>query len=254
MARTPAWDDLDGLGNNFGRPRTGRWKTVLVLLGLIGVATFVLGYYLPLFRAHQALLASHQALSGKAQSASAALKTAQTELSSTKDKRDELERERYQAETAKKSDLSKLELVKASLATKLDKYASKGQAAVTITDGRLFVSFPDSLIFTAQKAEVSPRGKSALCDVAKSTTQNALRVGSVAADASGAAPALGDEFKSVWTYTAARAGSVAQALAEGCGVASSRLSATGLGSTQPATVAKDVAQKFPARIDVEILP
>src|SRR5688572_16207495 len=122
MARSPAWDDLDGMGNNFGRPRSGRWKTVLVLLGLIGAATFVFAYYLPLHRAHAALTAQHQALSGKAQSAAGALKQAQTELAGIKEKRDELERDRFQRESGQKSELSKLELVKASLLMKLEKF------------------------------------------------------------------------------------------------------------------------------------
>src|SRR5262245_7323875 len=142
MARTPAWDELDGLANNFGRPRSGRWKTVLVLLCLIGAATFVLAYYLPLYRAHEALTAQHRALSGKAQTAASALKATQDELAAVKDKRDELERERRERENAKTSELSKLELLKSSLTTKLEKYAGRGQAAVTLGDGRLFVSLP----------------------------------------------------------------------------------------------------------------
>jgi len=251
MARNPAWDDLDGLGNNFGRSSSGRWKTVLVLLFLIGAATFVLAYYLPLYRAHAALTAQHQALSGKAQANADALKQAQAELSTTKERRDELERERFQQDSAKKSALSKLELVKASLSSKLEKYSSKGQLAVTLTEGRLFVSLPDSLLFAANKADVTAKGKAVLCDIAKSTAQNPLRVGSVAGDAGGAAPTLGDDFESIWAFTAARAASVAQTL-EGCGVASSRLIAAGHGSTQPA-VPKE-GQKFPARVDLEILP
>jgi chemotaxis protein MotB len=245
MARTNAWDDVDV--GNFGRSRSGSWKTVLVLLMLIGMGTFVAAYYLPLYRAHAALTAQHRAMSGKAQSAAVALKQAQTDLAAAREKRDELERDRFQRESGKKSELSKLELVKASVTTKLEKYTSKGQAVVELVDGRLFVSLPESLVFTAHKAEVTARGKSVLCDVAKSTVQQQLRVNSVAADAS--AP---EEFKSIWAYTSARSASVADTLAEACGIASSRLIAAGYGNVQPADAPKDAAQKFPARVDIEI--
>jgi chemotaxis protein MotB len=254
MARTPAWDDQLELDSPFRRSQSGRWKTVLVCLGLVGVATFVLGYYLPLHRAHAALSEQHRVMSGKAQAAATSLKQVQAELGTTKDRRDELERERFQRESLEKSALSKLDILKASLATKLEKLTSKGQAAVTLADGRLFVSLPESLVFTPNKAEVTPRGKAVLCDIAKSTTQNALHVGSVAADASGAAPALEGDFKSVWVYSAARAGNVAQTLEQGCSVASSRLSAIGHGNVQPSLLPKTVADKFPARVDIEILP
>jgi flagellar motor protein MotB len=249
MARSPAWDsqiDLNSLGVR--RSRGGGWKTVLVLLGLIGAGTFVLGYYLPLHRAHAALTAQHQALSGKAQSAAAALKNAQTELSTTKDKRDELERAQHEIQTAKTKDMAKLELVKTSLGTKLEKLTSKGQAAITLSDNRLFVSLAESMLFAGQKPEVSARGKSVLCDIAKSTAQNPLRVSSVV----GTEASLGDE--SVWGYTAAHAAGVAQALQEGCGVTTSRLLATGVGGNQAASGPKGMTAKLPARIDIEILP
>jgi chemotaxis protein MotB len=254
MARTPAWDDLDGIGNNFGQPRAGRWKVVLLSLGLIGAATFVLGYYLPLYRAHEALTAEHQALAAKAKSAAGALKVTKDELSTTKDRRDELESARHERETAEKARHSKLELVKASLASKLQRYTQKDQAAVTLSDGRLFVSLSESLVFGPKNADVSGRGKSVLCDIAKTTTQNPLRVSSVITGQADAAPELKDDFKTVWTHTSAHAAGAAQTLENSCGVNGSRLTAIGQGSTQPAGIPQDVSGKFPTRIDIEILP
>lgn len=242
MARIPAWDDdvdMNAFKTGFRPSRSKHWKVVLAGLGLVAAATFVGAYYVPLHRAHAALSAEHQTLRGKHQSAEQALKDTRAELSAATAKRDELESQRKERDDATRAEVERQRALATELSTKLAKYVSKGNAKVTTASGAVFVSFADSLLFAGPKADITPRGKVALCDLAKASGENALEI-----VVPGAEDALADSTE--------RAASAAEALSKACRVPARRLSATGQTSAGSALAKEPVSKELSERIDVRI--
>ncbi len=254
MARTPAWDDeveLKAFGGNL-RPSGGsRWKNVLLGLCAVGAATFVLGYYLPLYQAHAKLTSDHRSLRQKSQAAGQSLQKAQTELSAASVARDKLQGEQTQREQSQKAAVAKLSAIQSELGPKLEKLAKKG-ALLELSGTRLAVGLSEGLLFVPQKAELSPRGKSVLCEVAKASGAAPLRVSAVIGSSGDVAPMVPAEFKSAWAFSSARAASVADALETKCGVPAAKLSAVGHGVNQP-SAGSELAKQLPTRVEIEIV-
>ena len=217
----------------YGKSRGTRWGRVFAGLFFVAVATFVGAYYLPLYRAHQKLADQYRELGQRSQGLSETVSKAQVELKAATEARDQLQAEHDQRESAKKSTGDQMERVRVALSSKLDKFLKKGNAALLVSAGSLFVAFDSALLFLPQKLELSSTGRALLCDVAKTSEAKALSVrGSLAAGAA-VPPALVGSYPSSWALTAARAAAVAQALEQGCAFPAAQLSATGNGNQQP---------------------
>jgi chemotaxis protein MotB len=232
MARKAAWEDAADLGP-YGNSGGTRWGRVFVLLLLVGMATFVAAYYLPLYRAQQKLSEQYRDLNQRSQTLSDSAQKAQAELKTVSSERDQLRAEHDKRESAAKSDLAQLDRVRTDLSTKFDKLIKKNSALVTTNAGSVLVAFDAAALFLPQKLELSPAGKALLCDVAKSASGSALSVnGSLAEDAT-VPPAFEASYGNPWALSAARAAAVTQTLEEKCGVSAAQLRASGNGKHDP---------------------
>jgi chemotaxis protein MotB len=224
MARNPWDDDPDILAMRGSmRPRGATsWGRILFGVLIVACGTFGLAYYLPLFRAHAALVKDHSRLRSEVETARSSLKQAQSDLKTANEKREELEAERDKRESEKKALGAGSEATKSSLLASLDKPAKKKQALVGVDEGGVRVALASSFLFSTGKIDVSDSGKDALCNIAKASAQGTLRVTSIAAD--GDIPAaLKTKYENAWEYTGAASASVANTLENKCSVARARL-------------------------------
>jgi len=234
MARKAAWEDMaDGDLGPYGRSRGTRWGRVFGGLLFVAVATFVGAYYLPLHRSHQKLADQYRELGQRSQGLSETVTKVQGELKAATETRDQLQAEHDSRETAKKATGDQQERVRVALSAKLDKYLKKGNAALLVSAGSLFVAFDSALLFVPQKLDLSPAGRALLCDVAKTSEAKTLTVRTSLAPGSIVPPPLAISYPNPWSLSAGRAAAVAQTLEQGCSFPATQLSATGNGNQQP---------------------
>ncbi len=218
------------------------------------VAVGIAAYFVPLYRAHALLLEQYRDLSQKSQKQAQKLAQTETDLEAAKRTRDQHEAERKQREVAAKADGDRLELVRGELAPRLDKAASKGLALVWLPDrSGLVIGIDESLVLVPLKGKVSPDGPGLLCDIGKvAGAAGSLSLRAIhTAGKSGRAPA---PFESVFAWSAARAGAVAQALAQCGGKEPMRIVAVGAAKQDPYGDLLAAGKLPPARIEVAILP
>ena len=234
MARKAAWEDLaDADLGPYVKPRGTSWGRVFMGLLVIGTATFVVAYYLPLYRAHQKLGDQYRDLTTRAQGLSETVSKTQSELKSTTGDRDRLQGDHDRLESAKKSDGDQLERARAALTTKLDKLVKKGAAAVVVNGGALTVALDSAVLFQPQKLDLAPAGRTLLCDVVKSTEAKSITVRDSLTEGAAVPPALAASFAGQWALSAARAAAVAQGVQDGCAFPAAQLSASGNGTRDP---------------------
>ena len=234
MARKAAWEDLaDADLGPYAKARGTNWARVFSTLLVVVAATFVVAYYLPLYRAHQRLGEQYRELSQKSQSLSDSASKTSMELKTASDQRAALQAEHDQEESAKKSAAEQQERVRAALNVKLDKLVKKNSAAVVLNAGSLFVALDSALLFQPQKLDLTPTARTVLCDVVKAGEAKSWVVRDSLSEGAAVPPALAKLYPSPFAYSAARAAAVAQGLQEGCAVPAAQLSATGSGTRDP---------------------
>lgn len=216
----------------YGKSRGTRWGRVFGGLFCVAVATFVGAYYLPLYRAHQKLAQQYLELGQHSQGLSETVSKVQSELKSATEARDQLQAEHDSRESANKVTGDQQERVRVALSAKLDKFLKKGNAALLVSAGSLFVAFDSALLFVPQKLDLTPTGRALLCDVAKSSEAKALTVRASLAPGSVVPPALAVSYPNSWALSAGRAAAVAQTLEQACSFAATQLSATGTANQQ----------------------
>jgi chemotaxis protein MotB len=249
MARLPAWAE-DPEQNAFAAraPSAGgsRFKRVFVGLAVVGIATFVAAYYLPLYRAHETLTTEQRALSQKLEGLEVELGKTRRELENVTREKSELTAERDERERAAKAEVEKVSSLKRDLEAKLEKFTAKGSVALTLAGERVIVAVPEAAAFLPAKSDVSPRGKVLLCEIAKAASGRALEVGAV----SGEAPAT---FDSNWAFTAGRAAAAVATLESKCGVSAQKLSAKGYGAESSPEAMREFV-KLPNRLEIAVTP
>ncbi|HYQ18817.1 MAG TPA: hypothetical protein VEQ58_23740, partial [Polyangiaceae bacterium] len=209
MARKAAWQDMaDADLGPYGKSRGTRWGRVFAGLFFVAVATFIAAYYLPLFRAHQKLADQYRELGQRSQGLSEAVAKAQRELKTVTEARDQLQAEHEARDSAKKASGDQQEHVRAALSTKLDKFLKKGNAALLVNNGSLFVAFDSALLFAPQKLDLSASGRTLLCDVAKTSEAKTLTVRASLAPGSIVPAPFAASYPSAWALSAARAAAV----------------------------------------------
>ncbi|MEP7053173.1 MAG: hypothetical protein ABJB12_22600 [Pseudomonadota bacterium] len=255
MARKAAWEDLaDSDLGPYAQSRGTRWGRVFVGLFVVGAATFVAAYYLPLYRAHQKLDAQYRDLAQKSQTLSDDAAKTTAELNAALLERDHLRAERDQKLSAQNSAAGHQEGARATLASKLDKLVKKNAVAIVANGGTLLVALDSALLFQPQRLDVTPAARGVLCDIVKSSGAKSLAVGASMAPGSAVPAALSKSYANAWTFSAARAAAVAQTLAEQCAFPAPQLSATGNADHDP--FASELASsKLPAdRIELDLTP
>jgi chemotaxis protein MotB len=236
MARKAAWEDIaDADLGPYGKSRGTSWGRVFAGLLFVAVATFVAAYYLPLVLAHKKLAEQYRELSQNSQSLSDSASKAQQELKAVTAARDQLQAEHDARESTKKAGSEQQERVRAALAEKLDRFVKKGNVALRVNSGSLFVAFDSALLFVPQRLELAAIGRATLCDVVKASQPKTLIVRASLGAGSLIPPALIGSYPSPWALSAARAAAVAQGLEQACNVSASQLSVTSTGTQQPPT-------------------
>lgn len=213
----------------YAKSRGTRWGRVFGMLLFVGVATFVAAYYLPLYQSHKKLAEQYAELGQRSQSLSESIGRAQDELKTVTAARDQLQAEHDQRSRASKTSDEQRDRVRAALTSKLDKYLKKHSAALPASTSALLVVFDSAQLFLPQKVELSPAGRTLICDAAKTSEAKTIAVRASLAAGSVIPPALSVSYPSPWALSAARAATVAQAL-QSCGFNGAQLSATGNGS------------------------
>jgi hypothetical protein len=247
MARNPWDDDPDVAAMRSMRPRGGgtSWARILFGVVVVGSATFAFAYYLPLHRAHSALVGDHAKLRGELENAQSAVKQAQNDAKTLREQKDELQAERDKREHAKQSAGAGSESIRSAVLAAIDKAVKKKQGVAAIEDEGVRAGIAPGFLLSAGKLDVSPGGKDALCALAKASGSGVLRVSAVAADADVPA-ALKAKVPNGWAYAGATAASVADTLESKCSVARTRIS---LGA--PSTAQAFTSQSPPApRVEI----
>lgn len=254
MARNPWADDPDPMAARVSR-RSQRgsapWAGLFIGLLLVGTGTFVFGFYLPLYRAHQSANSSYERIMQQVRSLEDTLSKAQAALKAEIAKRETLEAEKRQREGASKSSAGELDSVRATLAQKLDGPISKKQAGVAVDGDRLVVVLGSNALFSTGKLEVSSAGKSLLCDIGKAAGPRMVRV-EAATDSDGVPALLKLKYTNAWALTGAAASSVANVLEEKCSVKGSLLSASGYAGNKAPHRALQGTKIGGLRLEIEI--
>ena len=253
MARKAAWEDFaDSDLGPYAKPRGTRWGRVFVGLLLVGAATFVGAYYLPLYRAHQKLDEQYRELAQKSQTLTDNASKAQADLSAATQERDQLRADRDQKLDLQKDVASKQESVRATLASKLDKQLKKNAAAIVSSGSTLLVALDGALLFQPQKLDLTPAAHGVLCDIVKGADAKSLVVSDSMAAGSAVPPALIKSYANPWTFSAARAAAVAQALTEQCAYPAAQLSATGNADHDPFATQLASSKLPPDRVELAL--
>jgi chemotaxis protein MotB len=191
----------------------GRGWRILALLVVMGAATFLAAYYLPLYRAHGQLSTEYAKLSKAATSDRQKLADTVKTLQSVSNQRDELVSERRAADKEDSARAPRMSRVGRELEAKLSAASAKKLIHVEPQGGALNVLLTGSSLFTRNGAELSAAGKSLLCLV--SNTAGSLRY-DVRALATPSPP--GTTRGAGLQTAAALAGSAAGTLADSCHV------------------------------------
>ena len=253
MARDPWADDPDMKAMRTSmRPQRGSapWAGLLVGVALVACGTFIFAYYVPLYRAHQTLASSHGRIMAQIKGLEDTLSQAQASLKSEIAKRETLEAEKRQHDSATKSSAGELESVKATLAQKLDGPIGKKQAGVALDADRLVVVLSSGALFSAGKLDVSGPGKNALCEIGKAAGPRLVRV-EASTDDGGVPAALKLKYTNDFALSAAAAASVASTLADKCSVQGAKLSASGY-ANKPQRKALEGTKIGGLRVEIEI--
>jgi len=249
MARNPWADDPETKAMRSERG-SAPWAGLLVGVALVACGTFIFAYYVPLYRAHETLSSSHGRIMQQIKSLEDTLTQAQATLKSEIAKRETLEAEKRQRESAVKSSAGELESVKATLGQKLEGPISKKQGGVALDGDRLVVVLGSNALFSTGKVDVSGAGKNALCEIGKAAGPRPVRV-EASTDDGGVPALLKLKYTNEFALSAAAAASVANTLEDKCSVKATQLSASGY-ANKPPRKALEGAKIGGLRVEIEI--
>ena len=249
MARNPWADDPETKAMRSERG-SAPWAGLLVGVALVACGTFIFAYYVPLYRAHETLASSHGRIMQQIKSLEDTLTQAQAALKSEIAKRETLEAEKRQRESAVKSSAGELEPLKATLGQKLEGPISKKQAVVALEGDRLVVVVGSNALFSTGKVEVSGAGKNALCEIGKAAGARPVRI-EASTDDSGVPALLKLKYTNEFALSAAAAASVANTLEDKCNLKAAQLSASGF-ANKPPRKGLEGAKIGGLRVEIEI--
>ncbi len=145
----------------------GRGWRILALLVVIGAATFLVAYYVPLFRAHSRLSGEYAKLSKAANSDRQKLADTVKALKSVSSERDQLERGRRASKKDEDASAERMTRVRRELEDKLSKGSASKLVRIEAQGGGLDVLFTGNSLFARNGAELSAAGKGLLCVVSQ---------------------------------------------------------------------------------------
>lgn len=206
-------NDLEAIGIS---PKRRRGWAVFSLILAIAIGGFVLGYYVPLYRAHARLLTEYQGQSKESKlQRQQLISTVETlkEVSEQKDQLSEVVRKEQEAATAAKS---RAEALYQSLQAPLKRYLSKGWLKLEQNEQDVRATLLGPALVSADGEGVTAQGKKALCLVATALKSTNLSI---------VVRSLGvrTQDDTAWAVAATRAADAARVLGETCAFDASRI-------------------------------
>ncbi len=227
MARRAAWEDIDPAEHGpYHRHGSGQGRWLGVGLLAIGTATFVGAFYVPLYRAHDALSREHTAVVDQLESTHAALIRTQSELTRMRQESDVLRQSRDGAVAAARARADGLRRELAGGA--IERLSKKDALSVSTSETAVLLSFDPASVFLSRDTVVSNAGRKAICEVIRVVGKTtSIHVHDFLTGGAPVPSGFTSSYPTAWSFTAARAAGVAEALEEDCGVPGAVLRATG---------------------------
>ncbi len=202
---------------------------VLVALGSLGV---LVSYYLPLYRAHEALNGEYVKLAIHGREQQEQLEQTVTALKRTAADRDQLKAAQGSARVDTEAARANLGALNKALTTELSAQTGKKLIALSATEAAIEIQFLSPTLFRSDASAPTALGKDLLCRIARASGNAAVKYSVVgAASVSDTKQRALKAFPTPWHLSAARGASAAQLLAEACKVAPSAILAAGSPST-----------------------
>jgi chemotaxis protein MotB len=253
MGKNP-WEDPDhevlALAATMQAKGPKRWLRLGLGLLVIASLTFIAGYYIPLFRAHDALRAEFQQLSERRRLLDEKLRTGEQTVKRLETEKSELQAKLDERQTTENARKQQLDQLSASLDSIVASHERKGAAAASADSDRVRVALANHLVFSANSMTVPGRGTSLLCDIGKQAGSGRLRVVATTSEREPASATLKAKYPSPRELSSARAATVSNQLEKDCGIPGERLEAVGLVEAGKSRVS---SVKLPA-IVLELLP
>jgi chemotaxis protein MotB len=163
------WEQLDPdiAAMGLRAPRNINWGRIVLGLVIVSCGTFVAAYYLPLFRAHQALIDEFTDATTKIQSMQTSLGETQAKLEDAKGERDALKAADSARDARLKEQAARAEALKAKLEGELGADAQKDRALARVVEGHVEVALSARLLFPPHNLSVNAKAGSLLCRLAK---------------------------------------------------------------------------------------
>ncbi len=231
MGKNP-WEDPDhevaALAATMRTKSPNRWLRIAVGLLVVAVLTFVAAYYVPLFRAHDALRDDFQQLSERRRVLDETLKNKERELEHTKEEKAALQAKIDQRAAAEQAVTERLEKLETSISSSLRAQQTRGLAASSVEDGQVRISLANNLVFSPHTLTIGSRGTSVLCDAVSEVKGGSIRVTSVTSPDEPPSVQLRSKYSTPRELSAARAAAVSNRIEQSCKVPAERLEAVAL--------------------------
>ena len=231
MGKNP-WEEPDqealALAATMQARKPRRWLRLLIGLVVVATLTFVAAYYVPLFRAHDALRAEYQGLSERRRVLAETLLTKERELERVRREKATLQGKLDDISAREKRRKQALEQLRTSISSKLRADETKGLAGTTIADGSVEVVLHNRLVFSPHTLTIPSKATSRLCDIVGASQGFELEVVSVTNDDEPPSVLLAAKYPTRAELSAVRAAVVGNRLGQACGSGAGQTSTTGI--------------------------
>jgi flagellar motor protein MotB len=238
MARDP-FAELDGSaltpGNSHAKG-AGVFMRVVSAVSVLALLGLLLGYYVPLRKAHTLLSDKYQSKAAELGGTADQLKKTTDQLLKVQAERDQLKGDAEKAEEAKSGEQGDAEKTTTALEQALSKLVKGKQVSVQTRGLATVVTIDDKQLFGKRDTAPNPKGKKLLCEIAKAIKtlpeKTEVEVSGHTATDKVADPVLKRDFPTAWELSAIHAAGTVSAL-EDCGLPRNTLKASGVANTRP---------------------
>jgi chemotaxis protein MotB len=226
MGKNP-WEDSDVDLAAFRKRSGGKtsWSKVFAWILVVAALTFVAAYYVPLHRAHKALVSEFRALVEQRRVSEEKLPEARRQLDQESKEKQRLKAEAEERQAQEKSAESRLGEVSKKLAGLMGESVSNGDAKVAILGDAVHVTLANDLVFKPHTLTITEAQSKRLCEIAQASS-GALRLTALAKENEPPSVLLKAKYPTPRALSAARAATAAADLESHCQVKSQELQAS----------------------------
>ena len=250
MGKNP-WEDsdvdLEALRKGV-RGKT-RWSKVFVWVVIIAGSTFVGAYYVPLYRAHKALVGEFKQLMEQRRATDEKLSETRRQLDQESKEKQRLKSELEEQASQAKAKETRLSAAASKVSDKLGQAVSKGDAKVDVEGEAVRVILENKLVFKPHTLTIPQASSKRLCEIAQAGT-GALRLTALAKSNEPPSVLLVGKYPTARALSSARAAAAAADLESHCQVPSHQLEASSIVYDE---APKGIKVSLPA-LRVDLLP